>query len=225
MDESRVDSVRGRQIVRLPGLALRRQAAAYQHIVVDLGAGDGRWIYRLARAHPAWFCLAVDANAGGMREASFRAGRKPSRGGAANACFVRAAAEALPPALDGFADAVHVHLPWGSLLRAVVTPDVEVLRRIARLGKPGAAFRVRVNASIVHDRDLAARLGVPSLGNEDVGTHLAEGYAAAGIRLETWEWALDPIRTSWGRRLTHQGPVPLLALDGIIGRQVFAREA
>lgn len=210
-----IDVVRGKQIVRLGGLALRRQAAAYERVVVDLGAGDGRWAYRLARAHLTWFCVAVDANADGLREVSFRAGRKPGRGGAANAWCVRAAVEALPPALDGLADEIRVHFPWGSLLRAVLLPDVDLLRQIARVGRPGAAFHARVNASIFDDPHLVTRLRLPSLGNESVETKI-ELYEAAGIRLETWSVIHDEAPTSWARRLTRGSVVRVLAFDGTI---------
>jgi 16S rRNA (adenine(1408)-N(1))-methyltransferase len=218
-----IDVVRGKQIVRLDGLAFRDQAAAYERVVVDLGAGDGRWAYRLARAHPAWFCVAVDANADGLREVSFRAGRKPGRGGTANAWCVRAAVEALPPALDGLADEIRVYFPWGSLLRAVLLPDVDLLRRIARMGRPGAAFHARVNASIFDDPHLATRLRLPSLGNESVKTK-AVSYAAGGIRLETRSVIHDEAPTSWARRLTRGSVVRVLAFDGTIARKMGASE-
>ena len=218
-----IDVVRGKQIVRLDGLALRRQAVAYERVVVDLGAGDGRWAYRLARAHPAWFCVAVDANADGLREVSFRAGRKPGRGGAANAWCVRAAVDALPPALDGLADEIRVHFPWGSLLRTVLLPDVDLLRRIARVGRPGAAFHARVNASIFDDPHLVTRLRLPSSGNENAEMKAAS-YAAAGIRLETWSVIHDEAPTSWARRLTRGSVVLVLAFDGTIAAKTGAFE-
>ena len=126
--------VRGKKIERVAGLALRREAAA--RVVGDLGAGDGRWIYRIARAHPTWFCVGVDATTDGIRETARRAERKPTRGGAPNVWCIRAALEALPAALDGLVDEVHVPLPWGSLLRAVVAPAPETLRG-NRLWRPG----------------------------------------------------------------------------------------
>ena len=35
---------------------------AGRHVVIDVGTGDGRWLFRLARARPEWFCIGVDAN-------------------------------------------------------------------------------------------------------------------------------------------------------------------
>ena len=49
-----------------------------------------------------------------------QARRKPARGGAPNALFIVAAAEALPEPLTGIADEITINYPWGSLLRIVV---------------------------------------------------------------------------------------------------------
>jgi len=129
-----VQLVWGSKILEVDGSTLRDEGAGFKYVAVDLGAGDGRFVYRLARTHADWFCVAIDANADGLRDRSRRAARKPSRGGAPNARFVRAAAENLPRALESFADVIYVLYPWGRLLRAVLAADLEVLLRIARLG-------------------------------------------------------------------------------------------
>jgi len=210
-----IDLVRGKKIERVAGLALRREAAAAERVVVDLGAGDGRWIFRIARAHPAWFCVGVDANAAGMRETARRAGRKPARGGAPNAWFLRAMVAALPAALEGLADEVHVHLPWGSLLRAVVAPEPETLRRIARLCRSGATVCVRVNASILDDPAVVARLSLPAAGKQSLEARLTAAYAAAGIQVAITQTDLD-LATSWARRLGAGRPMRVLAIDGTV---------
>ncbi len=128
-----------------------------------------------------------------------------------------------PPALDGLADEIRVHFPWGSLLRTVLLPDVELLRRIARVGRPGAAFHARVNVSIFDDPHLVTRLRLPSSGNESVKMKAAS-YAAAGIRLETWSVIDDEAPTSWARRLTRGSVVLVLAFDGTIAAKTGAFE-
>ena len=77
-----------------------------------------------------------------MREASRRAARKPARGGAPNALFVRASAEALPAELGGLATAVTVLLPWASLLHAVAAPDPAVLAGLRGMCAAGASLVV-----------------------------------------------------------------------------------
>ena len=106
---------------------------AGRHVVIDVGTGDGRWLFRLARARPEWFCIGIDANLD-----------------APNLIFVQERAEALPGSLRGMAAEVYVQYPWGGLLRAVTGGDPATLARIAGLLRPGGRLRVLVNASVLH---------------------------------------------------------------------------
>jgi 16S rRNA (adenine(1408)-N(1))-methyltransferase len=199
--EGSIAVVRGKQVISMDGTALRLQAMAAARVVLDLGAGDGRWIYRLARSRPDWLCVAVDANAAGLREASRRAGRQASRGGAPNAWFLRASAEALPITLGALADEIYIHLPWGSLLRGLLEPRPALLAGIARLGKPGAVLAIRINRSALDDFLDSPRLDRRSGGHElNVGA-LAGPYAEAGIALKTVSLQPGDAVTTWGRRL------------------------
>ena len=87
---------------------------------MDLGTGDGRFV--LARGRPSSVVLGVDASADAMREASRRAARSVARGGTPNARFVVAPLEQLV-GLEGVADLVTVHFPWGSLRSAAAGHD------------------------------------------------------------------------------------------------------
>lgn len=217
MEEGTIAVVRGRGIVIVDSSVLLAAVRSADRVVLDLGAGDGRWVYRLARSHPDWFCLAVDANASAMREASFRAGRKPSRGGAANVWFVRAAVEALPEALRGLADEIHIHMPWGSLLRGVLKPQPEVLEAIARIGKAGAALRIRVNCAALNDLLIVERLGLHRSGHETARDVLTAPYAAAGMHVDRVDVDSLEVATSWGRRLSgRRHPGRVLAIDGTV---------
>lgn len=193
MDQT-LDVVRGRQILEISGREFRQAALAAERVVVDLGAGDGRWILRLARSRPNWCCLGIDANAAGMRETSWRASRKPQRGGAPNAWFVRAAVEALPDALDSIADEIYVQYPWGSLRRMLLHPEPDELAHLARIGRRGAAFRFTLN---LPSGDL---LGATELVVARDG-HRADVYALAGLVIETVDDLHASPQTSWGKRL------------------------
>lgn len=200
-----VEIVRGRRIERVPASALRLWARACQRVVVDLGAGDGRAAYRLARAYPTWAVLAVDPDVRALREVSRKAARPVHRGGAPNARFVRAALETLPPGLDALADEIRVAYPWGSLLRTVLGQDAMRLRRMVRLGAPGAQVRAEVNRS--------ALAAVPG-GLEAAGHDLAAAWEAAGVRVVSVGWGATALETSWGRRLNPRGQARVLRVEG-----------
>jgi Methyltransferase domain len=110
----------GRRLIRGAGRPARGAT-------VDLGTGDGRAVLAAAAARPDRLAVGVDASAAAMAEASWRAARRSERGGLPNAVFVVAAAEALPPELDGVADLVTIQFPWGSLLKGLLDADPRVM--------------------------------------------------------------------------------------------------
>jgi len=205
--------VRGRTVTTVQGRTVRERAEAATRVVVDLGAGDGRWLYRLARAHPDWCCLALDASAESLREVSRRAARAAGRGGASNAWFLRAAVDALPAALDGLADEVHVHFPWGRLLEVLLRPEVDVLVGIAGMARDSAALCVRVNLSVLGLPAVCRRLDLPPAGHQNLEARLRAGYAAAGLHLAAVRQVTRVPDTSWGRRLSSGRPLPELAIE------------
>ena len=141
----------------------------------------------------------VDASAAAMAEASRRAARRPGRGGLPNALFVVAAAEALPPELDGLADRVTVHFPWGSLLRGLLAADPAILDGLVRVMRPGATLSMLVSSTA---RDHAA--GVAPLDERALGA-LAVDYGRFGLDVTRVRPAtpadVAAARSTWGRRL------------------------
>lgn len=206
----------GKQEQDLDAEALWEERRGYDHCLVDVGTGDGRFVLRHAKEHPDTFCLGIDAVADAMRKEAVRARRKPTRGGAANARFLVAAAEDLPGPLPGIADLLTVNFPWGSLQRILVEPVEPQLRRLAALAVPGARVVILLNASVFDDYDYRDRLALPPLDAERARRELVPVYARAGIAIEeVTELAGEiPHRTSWGQRLVRGSSRSMLMLAG-----------
>jgi 16S rRNA (adenine(1408)-N(1))-methyltransferase len=172
---------------------------------VDIGTGDGRFVYQSARAVPTKFFIGVDANPKALAKISEKIYRKPKKGGLPNVLFLQAAVENLPAELDGVADEIHIHFPWGSLLRAVATAEPEVLHNLRRICAPRCLLEVVIGLDPERDRAEIERLGLPGLSNEYLETILIHRYNAAGFDvLETG--AMSPstwshLQTSWARKL------------------------
>lgn len=185
-------------------------------VIIDIGTGDGRFVYQSARQNPNKFYIGIDPNVRPLEKISEKIHRKPSKGGAANVLFVQAAVEDLPPELDGVADEVHVHFPWGSLLRVFGTGDVDVLRHVRRICSPGALLEVVLGLDPSRDRAEIERLGVANLSLEFVDRVLVPRYASAGF--EITERGVRPpsewpgFDTSWAKRLqgNEQRPITYL---------------
>ena len=175
-------------------------------VVIDIGTGDGRFVSVAARENPNKFYIGVDANAKPLEKPSMKATRKPAKGGLPNAMFVQAAVEDLPEELDGVADEVHIHFPWGSLLRAVATADEQILASLRRIAAPGCVLEIVIGIDPVRDKSEIERLDIPELTPVFLHSYLFPKYRAAGFellehgRLASIDWSR--LETSWARRLS-----------------------
>jgi 16S rRNA (adenine(1408)-N(1))-methyltransferase len=210
----------GKATTDLDADAFATLRAPYREVVLDLGTGDGKHVLAEARRRPGSLVVGLDAGPEAMRRAAARAAAKPAKGGTPNALFVWASVEQLPAELTGVGE-VHALMPWGSLLRALVTPDEGVLRAVAAACRPGAPFLITLN---LH----AWRPPVPEVGDAPEPTPatatqlLAPAYARAGWQLENAEYLGDAqiaeLGTSWTKRLgSSRTTLDVLALRGAIG--------
>lgn len=172
-------------------------------VIIDIGTGDGRFVYQSARQNPNKFYIGIDPNTRPLEKISEKIHRKPAKGGALNVLFIQSAVEDLPAELDGVANEVHVHFPWGSLLRAVASGDVAVLRNLRRVCEAGALLEVVIGIDPVRDQTEITRLGLTPLSLDFIDSVLAQNYAAAGFEIVergilTSSQTLD---TSWAKRL------------------------
>jgi 16S rRNA (adenine(1408)-N(1))-methyltransferase len=169
-----------------------------------------------AAAEPDRLVVGVDASAAAMAEASRRAGRRAERGGLANALFVVAAAETLPPELDGLADLVTVHFPWGSLLRGLLAADPAVLGGLVRTMRPEASLAMLVSSTA---RDTGA--GAAPIREPDLAA-LADAYASFGLAMTRARPAtaadVAASHSTWGKRLGAGGRRPAWLLGAELGK-------
>ena len=172
---------------------------------MDIGTGDGRFVSAAARANPNKFFIGVDANAKPLEKPSMRATRKPKKGGLPNAMFVQAAIEDLPNEFNGVVDEIHIHFPWGSLLKAVATADSNVLAALRRIAAPECLLEIVIGIDAVRDKTEIERLDIPELTPVFLHSYLFPKFAAAGFeildhsKLNPAEWS--KLETSWARRL------------------------
>ena len=185
-------------------------------VIIDIGTGDGRYVYQSARRNPNKFYIGIDPNTRPLEKISEKIHRKPAKGGAPNVLFIQSAIEDLPEELNGVANEVHVHFPWGSLLRAVATGERALLQNVRRICAEDALLEVVIGIDPVRDKSELERLGVQPLTLETIDTVLGPNYAAAGFEIiergiiAPSEW--PTLETSWAKRLqgNEQRPITYL---------------
>jgi 16S rRNA (adenine(1408)-N(1))-methyltransferase len=174
-------------------------------VVIDIGTGDGRFVSAAARANPNKFYIGIDANAKPLEKISMKATRKPAKGGLANVLFVQAAVENLPEELNAAADEIHIHFPWGSLLRAVLAGDENALRALRRVSAPECVVEIIIGIDAERDKSEIERLALPEISSDYLENVLIPRYEAAGFAalesgtLNASEWS--KLETSWARKL------------------------
>ena len=213
--EETVAIVCGRRVEQIGAAGLQEVIRQYDAVVVDLGTGDGRWLYRRARSQPSVLCLGIDANAAALRDISYRATRKPARGGLTNVRFIAASAESLPGALRAVADEVWVAYPWGSLLGAVLGPEPSILRRVAGVLKPRGLIRVAINESVLGQGAVLRRMGLMPRPAQDLYPAMRAGYNEAGLTVTRWRFGGAWIRSSWAGRLGQGAGVRTLWVEAV----------
>lgn len=184
---------------------------------MDIGCGDGQFVLDQARRHPDTLCVGIDASCDAMRDASRRAASKPSRGGVPNALFLCSSLEQLPAEFCRVATRITINYPWGSLLAAVVKPDIQALQILQSLARPDAEFTAYINYSVFEDEAYAARIGLPKLDLARAKKELPRLYQQAGLKLHHVGLieGESPVRTTWGQKLTKASQRKVLMLQGI----------
>jgi len=185
-------------------------------IVVDIGTGDGLFVYQSARQNPNKFYIGIDANVRPLEKISEKIHRKPAKGGAPNVLFIQSAVEDLPAELEAVADEVHIHFPWASLLKAVASGDVDVLAKLRRICAADALLEVVVGLDPSRDQTEISRLGLESFSIELIDGELVQRYRAAGFEIEergsllAGDW--PEFKTSWAKRLKGSDARPIVYL-------------
>lgn len=185
-------------------------------VIIDIGTGDGLFVYQSARLNPKKFYIGIDANPRPLEKISERIHRRPSKGGASNVLFIQSAIEELPAELDGIADEVHIHFPWGSLLQAVAVGDRPVLENLQRICSHGALLEVIFAVDPDRDSSEMKRLNLPPLSMVYLDSVLVPKYATAGFQviakgiIAASGW--PELKSSWAKRLKGNSKRPLLYL-------------
>jgi 16S rRNA (adenine(1408)-N(1))-methyltransferase len=189
---------------------LEALAAQHESVTLDLGAGDGKFAYRLAVARPELLVIAVEPVRENIAEMSAKAAKNIERGGVTNVVYVCASVEQVPKELERIADEVLVTLPWGSLMKGILLGDRTVLAGITKLGRRGATIRIVFNARIFDNPVPNDVRGLPDITPLYARDVIAPAFAGLGVRLGKAQWMeadeVARLGTTWAKRLSHRSP-------------------
>jgi 16S rRNA (adenine(1408)-N(1))-methyltransferase len=179
--------VLGKKIVEMTADDFAQIRAGFEQVVIDLGAGDGKFAYRYAKENPHALVLAIDADKNQLEEVSIKVTKKPAKGGLPNVLCLWHAVTELPAELDQVADQVFINFPWGSLLAGIVKQEPSTLAAIANIAKPGAEVVIYVSYFDKYEPKMIADYQLPVLTSELLNQNLAKAFSLQGVQLELAE--------------------------------------
>jgi 16S rRNA (adenine(1408)-N(1))-methyltransferase len=197
--------VHGKNLIPLPAAELQQRLRGYQAIHLDIGTGDGAFVYKSAQAQPEAFFIGIDPCIDQLLPYAGKIYRKPAKGGLSNAIYLRESLETLPEALNGQISTIHLNYPWAALLKYFIEADPLLIATLRRVARPGACCDVLLNFGLFEDKILVERLNLPQVTMAYLTDELARRYSAAGLTVSLMEKIEDggvPYKTSWGQHLT-----------------------
>lgn len=183
-----MQTIKGKHIHHLDAADIAAWTASFNHTVVDLGTGDGRFVRHLARQQPDRGVIGVDLAAANLRAAS--------RTATGNALFVVADALALPEELHQVARCITITMPWGSLLRGLLTGHPGLLAGLSAIGANAASLAITLNAAA-----LAEAGSTLAAGSERVAAALREVGITAEPPRQLDASDIRRLPTTWAKRL------------------------
>lgn len=196
-----IHKITGKNIEKLDSL----DTLSFEKVIVDLGCGDGKQIYRTAANHTKEFFIGIDANASQLEEISTKITKKPAKGGLSNIIYLKASAEELPSELENLVDEVHIHFPWGSLIEGLVKADSQILNQIKMIMKDTAELHIQLTYDDKYEESYRNERQMPDLSIDYIQEELAKKYKEFGFYLLYTYTLIDlekkQIDSPWGKKI------------------------
>lgn len=184
----------------------------YEKVLVDLGTGDGRFVYKQAKANPNSLFLGVDPSQDQLEIYSQKAQKEKLT----NVYFVLGSIELLPNDLKGIANELTILLPWGSLLQAVVKPTSATLTKLSDILKENGELFVLLGYDPAREPSEFARLELPEITKDYIKQHVLPEFKTHNLIpdefKELTKMDLKDFDSTWAKKLTFGKDRPLYYL-------------
>jgi 16S rRNA (adenine(1408)-N(1))-methyltransferase len=205
--------IKGNKKINLEDEKLLDHAEDYEEVILDMGTGDGRFVYKSALENPSKLYVGIDPAEKQMELFSKKATRKKVY----NAMFIVGSIEMLPFKLNNFADKIYVILPWGSLLKNIIEPDQNNIKKVSGLLKPEGNLQIIFGYNPRFEPSESQRLNLPEINDELIHQNIVpkiEEYGNLSLQQQNTltKNELFNFETTWSKKLTFGAERPLFQL-------------
>ncbi len=180
-------------------------------VAIDLGTGDGRFVYKNALKSLETLYIGVDPSEKQLAIYSKQAQKKKLL----NVLFIVSSVDALPIELTNLANTVYINLPWGRLLEAVVKVD-SGMKDVINLLVPDGNLEIVLGYDQSLEPTETARLHLPEINLTYINQHIIPKMQLLGFSLvESVTLEKDVIKqidTTWAKKLAFGKERPIYKL-------------
>lgn len=201
--------VKGNKTVSFSREELVRNIQKYERAHLDIGTGDGRFVFKSAQRNDRVFYVGLDPVEKQLSEYS----KKANKSKLENALFVVGSVELLPEELIGFFSSVSIIMPWGTLLQSVVRAEESFIRKLKDLLVGSGTIDIIFGYAENLEPSEVARLGLDKLSTSFISTNIVPNFMRHGFKAEIVEELnrkdLASLESTWSKRLAFGNDRPL----------------
>jgi 16S rRNA (adenine(1408)-N(1))-methyltransferase len=204
--------VTGNKTLQVTNQELLDMASKFSAVVLDIGTGDGRFVYKQAKANPNKLVIGIDPSQNQLEIYS----KKSLKDHLVNTLFLVGAAEDLLAGISNIANEIYINLPWGSLLMHVAGPSDWLIVRLRDLLKINGSLNITFGYSSDTEPKETERLLLEKLDENYIKEKLVQAYTQNGFAFKTSETitkeTLKNHETTWSKKLSFGNTRPLYHL-------------
>lgn len=178
----------------------RNVCGKYEKVILDLGTGDGRFVFKNAIKNKSTLYIGLDPAEKQIQIYSKKSNRRRLK----NVLYVIGSLENLPEELYSTVDKIFINLPWGTLLEKIVKSNETYTNELFKILKKNGEIEIIFGYVPELEPSETERLGLPVIENE---SDVLKAFSTFKKIFEVIEMKrllkedLDKIETTWAKKL------------------------
>jgi len=178
----------------------RNVCGKYEKVILDLGTGDGRFVFKNAIKNKSTLYIGLDPAEKQIQIYSKKSNRRRLK----NVLYVIGSLENLPEELYSTVDKIFINLPWGTLLEKIVKSNETYTNELFKILKKNGEIEIIFGYVPELEPSETERLGLPVIENE---SDVLKAFSTFKKIFEVIEMKrllkdeLEKIETTWAKKL------------------------
>jgi 16S rRNA (adenine(1408)-N(1))-methyltransferase len=209
--------IKGNKKIEINKDQINELVLPFNNVVLDLGTGDGRYLFKNAIKNPDTFYIGVDPSEKSLEEYSKKAVKQKVN----NVLFVVGSLEVFPIELEGIASEVVINLPWGTLLQAIAKPTQENSNQLKKIFKETGKLTIIFGYDNNLEPSETKRLNLSTITEKQIREEVIPAFENFGFTISIFSVVssdeLKNLESSWGKRIALRPERPLFMLIFLYG--------